>query len=72
MVLFRETRKIEGGKDFGGWKSLKQEFSVGHVKSEISVNYLRDYAKWVITCGTYRRTSVFFYFSLCARFLLAS
>lgn len=69
MVLFREMRKIEGGKGFGGWKSLKQEFSV---KSEISVNYLHDYVKWVVKCGIYRLTSVFFYYSLCAKFLLAS
>lgn len=72
VVLFRETRKSEGGKDFGAWKSLKQEFSVGRVKSELSVNYLCDYVKWVIASGSYRLTSVFFYFPLCARFLLAS
>lgn len=45
VALFQETRKIEGGKGFGGWKSLNQEFSFGHVKSEISVNYMHEYIK---------------------------
>lgn len=39
VVLFREMRKREGKKGFGGWKSLNQEVSVGQVKSEVSVNY---------------------------------
>lgn len=45
VVLFREMRKIEGRKGFGGWKSLNQESSAGHVKSETSVNYLCEYVK---------------------------
>lgn len=32
-MLFRETRRTDGGKGFGD-----QEFSFGHVKSEVPVN----------------------------------
>ena len=47
VVLFRESRKMEGGKGLGGRKSLNQDFCSGRVESEKSVNYLCGYVKQV-------------------------